>query len=266
MWPLILAGAVKGALGNVLSGAKQMAAIENKVSAANAEAANKVRAASSASLAAQASLDRWTQSVENSRRLRAGGAALEANTVNLLRQRDANTIRTLSGEIEQAEQFGNAAAVAAFSGIGGEVVDMVNSTTSLRNAIIEQRAADVQHMVDFDALRQQGNIMQSMVEGLDSSIVIESLDYGRNVATVKKVPSVLQSALTSGLGAAIGSVAAGWNPFAKDAETVSKYSLTRAGGAFGERPGTAGTYSIGTAPNAGRGFKFAPVQQPFGLI
>lgn len=167
-----------------ISSANTNATIEdnNKLSIANADTKNRVRAAGNLAEAAQGNLARFTQSVNNNRALKAGGEAEEALTVNAIRHNDAAMRGDFSDDIRSAEQLGHAAASAAASGVSGSVVDMVNTSTALRDSIVKQGVADDAASESYDVSRRAGNIMSQVVGGLDSSVILDSLDYNQNVA------------------------------------------------------------------------------------
>lgn len=253
MWQIIAGEAVMAGLGNVLSGNKQMAAIENRVSAANAQAGNKVRGAANTLAAAQGALARWSQSLDNNRKLKAGGNVLEATTVNALRQQDAGTVASFSDQIRSAEAQGAAEASQAFAGVSGDVVDMVNVSTSLRNSIVAERTKDLQRMGAWDTGRQLGGIMQQMTASLDSSMILEGLDHNTNVANVKYGgPSALQAMLGGALKGAVKSAANG--TFSLDgipgadqwfqSSVKANLSPVKAGQQFGFRPPVAASASM----------------------
>jgi hypothetical protein len=170
-----IAGAIQGGIGSKAFRAATEA--NNRLRRVNVEARDKVRQAGNLAEAAQNNLSRWVQSVNNNRRLKAGGEALEAHTVNVRRGLDAAEKRQFSNDITSAEQQGRMAASAAFSGVAGDVVDMVDLSVNLRNTIVEQAFKDQQGSATYDATRRAGNIMSQMVGGLDNSVIIDSLDY-----------------------------------------------------------------------------------------
>lgn len=268
MWQYVAGAAAAGVLENMLSGRKQMAVIEaetariaNKVSAANADSANKLRTSANVLAAAQGAAARWEQSINNQRIMRAGGQALEAATVNTLRQRDAATIGSFAENIRAAEAAGAAAASQAAAGVGGDVVDMVNVSTALRDSIVEQRTASLRGSAAWDAGRYMGGVLQQMTSSLDSSLLLEGLDYNKTVAqerstTPRYTPSYLQSALTGAIRGAVGSMQAGVADFSLDkipgvgewfkAETKANLVPVKAGQSFGLRtiPASQSMYSL----------------------
>ena len=155
----------------------------NRLSAQNAESKNKLRVASNALEAAKGNLARWVQSVNNQRRMDSAGEALEATIVNARRAGDQATRSSFSRSIREAEEAGQMAASAAMAGVSGDVVDMVNVSTRLRNEIVRQDFSDRVDLANHDTARRAGNIMSQMVGGLDSSLLLDTLDYNVDVAT-----------------------------------------------------------------------------------
>ncbi len=208
MWWVALAGAVQGAIGSKANRAAVDAS--NRLRQLNVDSRARVRMAANAAEAGQNNLARWVQSVNNNRRLKAGGEALEANTVNARRGMDAGTRQGFSQDITAAEQAGARAASAAFSGVGGDVVDMVDLSVNLRNSIVDQAFAAQQGQAAYDTTRRAGSIMSQMVGGLDNSVIIDSLDYTQEAAQIDAKVSVLASAIMGagkamGMGSAMGS-------------------------------------------------------------
>lgn len=180
-----------------MQGAQAEAEINTRLSKVRADANNTVRQASNVAAAAQGSLARFIQSVNNNRRLKAGGQALEANVVNFLRSDDQLLKQGLSLSVQEAEQAGAAAAAAAVNGIGGSVVDDVNLSTNLRAALIEDGLKDMRSTEAYDTSRRAGSIMSQMVGSLDQSLILDAIDYNQDVAQITARPGGrgLQAAL-----------------------------------------------------------------------
>lgn len=155
----------------------------NRLSKQNAESKNLLRQASNAAESAKGNLNRWVQSVNNQRRMDSAGEALESNTVNARRQGDQALNSSFSQSLQAAEQAGQMSASAAFAGVTGDVVDMVNTSAALRDSIVRQEFAERVDLASHDVARRAGNIMSQMVGGLDSSILLESMDYNIDIAT-----------------------------------------------------------------------------------
>jgi hypothetical protein len=154
----------------------------NQISEVNARTGNKVRQASNAAAAAEGNLNRFVQSVNNNRRLKAGGDAQEALVVNAARMGDSQLAGRFSDSIRDAEQVGHAAASQAVNGVGGSVVDMVNTSTALRDSIVKQSVDDNQNAQSWDISKRAGVIASQMIGGLDSSVILDRLDYNHDVA------------------------------------------------------------------------------------
>lgn len=160
----------------------------NTVNEANAYANNLIRAANNKLGAARGSLARYNQSVNNNRTLENAGLQAEAAAVNYRRARDSEIQDDFETQLRFAEQAGAQAAATALSGLTGGVADVVNSTTALRKARLSQRALVARQQGDFDAQQRQSQILQAGWDSLDSSEIIDGIDYSVDVAT-KRVSS-----------------------------------------------------------------------------
>lgn len=179
MWWNAIAGASMGLVNGQFG--KTQAKNNNLIADVNAAAGNKVRAAENSAAAAKGNLQRWVQSVNNNRTLDNGGRAMETTLVNARRTQDAQLRGKFSQTIRFAEQEGAAAAAQAAAGISGSVVDMVDTSTALRNAITSEMMDRDIAAGAGDVGRRIGSIFSQMVGGLDSSIMLDTLDYGKDV-------------------------------------------------------------------------------------
>ena len=160
----------------------------NTVNEANAYASNLIRAANNKLGGARGSLARYNQSVNNNRTLENAGLQAEAAAVNYRRARDSEIQDDFETQLRFAEQAGAQAAATALSGLTGGVADVVNSTTALRKARLSQRALVARQQGDSDAQQRQSQILQAGWDSLDSSEIIDGIDYSVDVAT-KRVSS-----------------------------------------------------------------------------
>lgn len=231
----------------------RIAASNNKLAEADAKNKNNVRAAANINAAAQGGLARWVQSVNNNRRLDEGGRALEENTVNFYRQADALQGQSLAQDITNAEQAGVMAVSAAAAGVDGQVVDMVNSSTALRNSIVAEHADRLKGAYSYDTARRAGLIMSQTVSSLDNSLIFDNLDYNVDVAqrqvdnrtTPSYFSAILGSALKT-LPAALGTMGSAQGAAAGAA---SAYALPTTGVKFGfKMPAADSTFSLGSTP------------------
>lgn len=182
MWWMMVGGAVAGAYGNK---ATQNAAANNtRLSALNAETGNRTRQARNVAQAAQSGLQRFVQSLNNQRALKAGGDAQGANEINYRRYKDSLGSQNLSRQVGDSEQAGAAAAAQAAAGIEGSVVDMVNTSTALRSALVNDQLIKQGDMIDYDHARRAGNIAAETIGGLDNSLILDNLDYNVDFAQV----------------------------------------------------------------------------------
>ncbi len=172
--------AIMGISQGVIAEAQVNAA--NTVNAANAYANNLVRSANNKLSAARGSLARYTQSVNNQRRLDNAGSQAEAAGINYRRARDSAINDDFESQIAFAEQAGAQAAAAALSGLTGGVADIVRGTTALRQARIQGRAREAMRQGDWDAQQRQRNIMLAGYDSLDQSEITDNLDYSVDVA------------------------------------------------------------------------------------
>lgn len=154
----------------------------NTVEGANAYAANLLRGAKNDLTAVKGRLARANQAENNARTLRAGGKAMEVHQVNYRRARDSETLSSFEDQIKFAEQAGAAVAAQAFSGVTGSVVDVVNGTTALRQARAKYAQDKRTKQVDYDAANRLADIERTTIQSMDTSSLIDDLDYNVNLA------------------------------------------------------------------------------------
>lgn len=177
------------AITNISAGVTNRAQIgaNNTVNAANAYANNLVRAANNELKASRASLSRYTQGENNARVLENTGSALEVAAINYRRARDSASGDDFENQIAFSEQAGAQAAAAALSGLTGGVADMVNGTTALRKARLQQRSDQAMKQGDWDAAQRNRQIAQAGWDSLDSSEIAADLDYSVDIAAKQQV-------------------------------------------------------------------------------
>jgi len=175
MWWVMAAQAAIGAINSWSD--RQLAKVNTHLSEVQAETSNRIRQAGNVATAAKNNLSRFMQSLANQKRLEAGGAAAEANTVNFLRNRDAMLTGNFAEQIRYAEAAGRAHVAQAASGVGGNVADMVNAATALRQSQVQQRFDDNGQKAGFDNAKRAEYILRSTVDGLDNSIIFDNLDF-----------------------------------------------------------------------------------------
>lgn len=161
---------------------------QNTVNAANVYASNLVRSATNELRASRGSLARYTQSVNNNRALENTGEQVTAAAVNYRRARDNATKASFEDQIAFAEQAGRQSAQAAFSGLTGGVADIVNGTSALRRARVQQKVDEASTQAAYDAGQRQRAIMLAGFDSLDQSEITDDIDYNTDVVQRRVAP------------------------------------------------------------------------------
>lgn len=237
MWQMFAAAAVTGWLGNQVG--KAQAQIDTKLSAVNAAASNQVRRSKNTEMAAHNGLARFVQSVNNNRMLDDGGDAYTANLVSGWKFLDSATNQSFLNDVRNMEEVGAAVASQAAVGAGGQVTDMINSTTALRASISKELAQQSVDSARYDVASRSQSIMSQMVGGMDSSLIIDQMDESKSPAQKFYAPSngqaIFNSVLGTALNAGVGNVAS-WG-----AQQLGSLGSGPTGNGF-----TAGGWSLGT--------------------
>lgn len=197
MWWGMAFGAAKGAL--EASANIELAKIDQTLRIAVASADRRSRTAGNIQSAAQGNLARWAQSVNNQRILEAGGKALEVGAINFSRQLDTALNSSLSASVGAAEVAGRAAAASAFAGISGDVVDSVNLSSRLRDRMVRETTQRNFKMAEWDFRQRQAATAQQYVRSLDSSYILDNLDYTQSFVQQVSTPSQFQGAVAGAL-------------------------------------------------------------------
>lgn len=184
------------------------AAGNSRIAADDAAAANGIRAANNAGSAAWGranasitALQRWTQSVRNSRVYESVERNQEALAVNYNRSRDARTKGNFSQQIKQAEESGRMQAAAAASGVTGSVVQVLDTTRAIRNAIQDRDRINTEAQVKSDFSLAQFQQRWAILDQLDNGLILDTpakVDYGTSVA---RPTTGIGSAFIAGMGA-----------------------------------------------------------------
>lgn len=153
---------------------------------------NVVVAAENQRNATATAMQRWAQQVRNSRVMENVAANQEALAINFNRARDLRTQGNFAENIRQAEEAGRQQASAAASGVTGSVVDVINDTTKLRNAMKNTARLDQESQIKSDFERQQFEQYQAGLDSLDFSVILDNYsnyDYSSSTAQTKSVAS-----------------------------------------------------------------------------
>ncbi len=149
----------------------------------------------------------------------AGGSQLEANSVNYLRTRDKMATASFDDNVKLAEQTGRMAAGAAMAGVSGSTVDVLNATAALRASRMKQQQVDNGESMEFDNSRRAAAIYTQATDSMDSSSIMDSLDYNVDVSQRKTEGSLLMAGLsaafsvpgaTKGVAQALQNYSASW--------------------------------------------------------
>jgi hypothetical protein len=159
--------------------ADAQAAGANQIRASN----NRVTAAVNVRNSAITALQRWKQEVANSRVYEAVKSNQEALATNFNRARDQRTRQNFAVSIRNAEESGRQQASAAASGVTGSVVDVIDTTSRLKQGIEQQARHDAELQVDGDFKKKELATRLATMDSLDYSLVLDNVqqaDYGVN--------------------------------------------------------------------------------------
>lgn len=209
----------------------------NKVSRANAEAGNMVRASQNTLAAASTALARYRQSTNNNNQLDYAGEGVEAIMVNASRMEKQALTASFEDSIRDAEQRGIAAASAGWSGAAGSVVDDINVATSLRSLRAMRSAEEAGDIRMYDVSRKVAGVYEQVVGGLDQTAIYDNMDYNTNVAKQQYAPSPW-------VGAIMAAVDTGM-------KNGGMQALTQTGSDF---------FKSSSSPTGGSGFSMSGVQ------
>lgn len=191
-----VAGAVSGAIETY--GQNQVARInanlQNDVRSIN----NQTRTVQNERNAAITSLQRWAQTVRNSRVDEQIGRTQTALTVNFNRSRDARTRANFADSIRQAEEAGRMQAAAASSGVTGSVVDILNNTRALKNGMKAVARVDAENQALGDFNQLEFETRWALEDQKDNSLIFDNtnvLDYN---TTIPYQSSVISAAFAGG--------------------------------------------------------------------
>lgn len=175
----------------------------NQVTGIQTRAQNDIRAINNSTTAVQntrnaavSSLQRWQQTVRNSRVQEAVKANQEALAVNFNRQRDARTRSNFATNVREAEQSGRQAAAAASSGITGSVVDVINQTSMIKKGMENSARLETEAQLGTDYNAQEFAQRWAVLDQLDSGLIFDNtqtLDYRVSIGQT-------QNLLTSAIG------------------------------------------------------------------
>lgn len=168
---------------------QRIGAAQHGVAVAQAQAQNQIVKAQNEMARVEAGMANFMTAENNRRRMEGIGAAVEAATVTLARNRDVQVAESLEARISAAEQMGAYAANAALAGVGGASVDAIESAMRLKDARAEQYRVRNNGYVDYDALSEITGLKASAYTSRDLSVALPGMNFSHASAGVY-VPGV----------------------------------------------------------------------------
>lgn len=208
----------------------KITAARNSVYAAQAKAENLVRDASNAFSFARSNVARQQQALANTRITENLGRNLEEQVRNYSRQKDMTARASFEDQIREAETAGEQAALAAFSGVGGDAVDVVSGTTALRAARAEEEVRRYSELADADYRYARTSMVNSAISGMDNTTIMDDIDYGISVARQDFAPRAGSAAFNAFMSNGGGEALMSWG--AKSFDSLFKAKPQTGGSGF----------------------------------
>lgn len=168
---------------------QRIGAAQHGVAVAQAQAQNQITNAQNQMARVEAGMQNFMTAENNRRRMEGIGAAVEAATVNLARNRDSSVAESFEARISSAEQMGAYAANAALAGVGGASVDAIESSMRLKDARATEYHTRNAGYADYDALSEIVGLKASMYTSLDRTVSLPGMNFSHASAGVY-VPGV----------------------------------------------------------------------------
>lgn len=168
---------------------QRIGAAQHGVAVAQAQAQNQITAAQNQMARVDAGMQNFMTAENNRRRLEGIGAAVEAATVTLARNRDTTVAESFEARISTAEQMGAYAANAALAGVSGASVDAIETTMRLKDARAEEYRTRNAGYVDYDALSEITGLKASAYTAMDRTVSLPGMNFSHASAGVY-VPGV----------------------------------------------------------------------------
>lgn len=151
--------------------------------AAQAKAANEIRAAQNSVKASGARLANFVRNINNNRLLEAAASRFGAGARTLIRTAEQQTNQGFEQSIRNAEEQGQTQARAALSGLGGSSVEAMSQVVQLAQARAEQyRTSNFEDMT-YEQANQLTNVMGDAVKSFDLSPIVPQQDRTQNVSS-----------------------------------------------------------------------------------
>lgn len=161
------------------------AGAEHRVAQAKIDAARKTQASGNLRSASEANLARFSQSLANSRQMKAAGEQMNAQTQNVAHMLDQATTGSAFQRLEAASAIGEATAMAAAAGVGGSSVDTYKATMQLREAVNQEAMSQEIKANSINMSAQKGAILEDAVASQNNNSIQTAMDYTEYVDHVK---------------------------------------------------------------------------------
>lgn len=158
---------------------------EHSIAQAKIDNARKTQASGNLRSAAESSLARFTQSLANSRAMKAAGQQINAQTQNIAHMTDQAITGSAFQRLEAASALGEATAQAAAAGVGGSSIDTYKDTMRLRDAINEEAASQELSANNINMSANKGAILEDAVASQNNNSIQTQLDYTEYVDHVR---------------------------------------------------------------------------------
>lgn len=183
--------AAVGVIGGILGflGANDQAKAQMIIAKANADAANKVRAAENEFKGASTALQNYIRAEDNKKKFEAAGEQWNVINQNVVRIQDDYVKGDVQQKLRAAEEMGSVSAAASFMGIGGSTVDTINM-------LVERNYTD--QKIDYeqkktyqiqDMINERNSLMEQASNATDQGTTFANMDYNKNMPEYVAKPS-----------------------------------------------------------------------------
>lgn len=198
----------------------QQISAQKKVDKANAYAANTLRDGQNELAAARNALANYTKSVNNQRAMQVGGDTLNVLTQNFARAMDQSLKGSMQQQLRASEEVGATAAAAAWAGVGGSSVRMVQQTQRLKHQWMQDEVAKARDYQNYDFKQQRSQVGTSMAQSLDYTLSMAGMDYGTTQVPFRATPNMFGAAFAGADWAALRDGMAGNIPDKANVEAL----------------------------------------------
>lgn len=156
----------------------------HRVAMANWERETQTRAASNKVKKAQGDLANWSRNFANKKRVQAAEEEFNRKAEALSHEMRQAGKQRANLSLEYAEQQGALQAMAAFNGVGGSSVDMMENLVALQDATtVEELQQTIENMSYFGKL-DMSNVMKNAYDSQDFSQHQLDIDFTKSVKPV----------------------------------------------------------------------------------